>query len=342
MTPLRILHAVRSDGFAGVERHVASLAAAQHDAGHRVAVIGGDPAAMQTAIGRTGVQHAPAVTVLDTVRAIAGRRRCDVLHVHMTAAELAAALALPAWDVPVVTTRHFGSRRGSGALGRAAGHLAARRLAAQIAISQYVAGLVDGSSTVVPTGVPSSADARPAKARERVVLVAQRLEPEKRTDLAITAFAAANLADDGWTLTLAGDGAERPRLEALARELGIANTVRFLGRRSDVDRLMDSASILIAPCPVEGLGLTVLEAMAHGLPVVAARAGGHVETLGAAARAVLYDPLDPLDAARQLAALAADPEARDEYGRELQSLQRESYTVEAQAAATEAVYRSVL
>lgn len=342
MNPLHILHAVRSDGFAGVERHVASLAAAQHDAGHHVAVIGGDPVAMRAAIGRPGVSHQSAVTVLDTVQAITAMRRCDVLHVHMTAAELAAALAVPAWRVPAVATRHFGSRRGGTAAGRAVGRLAAHRLAAQVAISHYVAARVDGASTVVPTGVPSRPDARPARERDRVVLVAQRLEAEKRTDLAVRAFAAAGLADAGWTLDIAGDGAERTRLRALAADLGVADRVRFLGRRSDVDRVMDSASLLIAPCPIEGLGLTVLEAMAHGLPVVAAGAGGHVETLGGCDAAALYDPLDPADAGRHLARLAADPDARDAYGRQLQEVQRRSYTLQAQAEATEAVYRSVL
>ena len=71
---------------------------------------------------------------------------------------------------------------------------------------------------------------------------------------------------------------------ALALNSGIASAVHFLGFRTDVPGLMDECGILLAPCPIEGLGLTVLEAMQSGLPVVAAHAGGHVEML---------DGLDP-------------------------------------------------
>ena len=51
---MRVLHVIHSDGFAGVERHVAMLAAAQHDAGDQVVVIGGDPASMVSATDRSG------------------------------------------------------------------------------------------------------------------------------------------------------------------------------------------------------------------------------------------------------------------------------------------------
>lgn len=339
---MRIVHAVRSDAFAGVERHVASLAATQAEAGHTVRVIGGDHTAMVAAIGHDGVRHQPAATVGQTVRAIDAHARCDVLHVHMTAAEAAAVLAVRAARVPVVSTRHFGSQRGTGPAGRVVAHVIRRRIRRQIAISRFVAEQIDGPSTVVPSGVPTQPDARPAGERGRTVLLAQRLEAEKRTDLGIRAFAAAGLAAEGWHLRIAGDGSQRPTLERLAAELGLAATVEFLGRRSDVDQLLDEAAILLAPCPVEGLGLTVLEAMAHGTPVVAAAAGGHVETLGAADDGALYPPLDADAAGVLLARLAADPAQRDRYGHDLQAVQRADYTLEAQARATDDVYRSVL
>lgn len=338
--PLRILHAVRSDGFAGVEHHVATLAIAQRALGHRVAVIGGDPTAMRAAIGEPAIRTRPAVTVLDTALAIDAWRRCDILHVHMTAAEIAAVLAVRSWSVPVVSTRHFGGRRGTSLGGRLAAPLVERRVSAQIAISEYVAGLIGGPSTVVHHGVPSTTASPAAAGRSPIVLVVQRLEEEKATDVALRAFARAQLARRGWRLEIAGEGSARPRLERLAVSLGIAPATRFLGRRSDVPVLMRRAGIFLATCPVEGLGLSVLEAMAAGMPVVAARAGGHVETVGAAPGAALFG--DVAEAARLLARLADDSLERERYGGTLQRLQRERFTVEAQALATEAVYRSVL
>ena len=109
--------------------------------------------------------------------------------------------------------------------------------------------------------------------------MAQRLQPEKRTDVGVRAFAASGLAAEGWTLDVAGIGPEREALESLAAELGVATSVRFSGYRTDLPDLLARAGLLLAPCPVEGLGLTLLEAMASGLPPVAADAAGHVELL---------------------------------------------------------------
>lgn len=339
---LRIVHAVRSDGFAGVEQYVGQLAVAQDASGHEVAVIGGDPAMMARVLGGVGIRHRPAATALDVMRAVDAERRCDLLAVHMTAAEAASALAVRAWRVPVVSTRHFGLRRGRSLPARCARGLIAARVAAQIAISDYVAARIEGASTVVHTGVPSRPDAVPASARERSVLVAQRLEPEKRTEDAIRAFALAGLGDAGWRLDIAGQGSQRARLETLTTTLGISGSVHFLGRRSDVPDLMSVAGMVLATCDIEGLGLTVLEAMAAGTAVVAVAAGGHLETLGGVAEAALYQPGDLTGAGHLLAGLGASEPDRDRYGAVLQARQRAQFTIEAQAAATEAVYRSVL
>ena len=100
--------------------------------------------------------------------------------------------------------------------------------------------------------------------------------------------------------------------------------------------------MLLAPCRVEGLGLTVLEAMAEALPVVAVGAGGHLETVGSVAGAALHPAGDSAAAATLLASLARDPQARDVYGSALQQAQRDRFTPEHQAAETAAVYREVI
>jgi len=284
----------------------------------------------------------PGESLIRSTRAIDSWRDCDLLHVHMTAAEIAALLALRSWRVPVVSTRHFASRRGASRLGRLAAPAAAQRISAQIAISRYVADRIEGESTVVYPGVLQVNTTPDAGQRSRTVLLAQRLEAEKNTDLALRAFARSGVAADGWGMEIAGDGSQRPRLESLADDLGITQSVRFLGHRSDVPDLMQTAGILIATCEVEGLGLTVLEAMAAALPVVAVGAGGHLETVGIADYAALFDPGDVSEASRLIAQLALNPELRDHYGVALQVLQRNTFTLDAQARGTETVYRSVL
>jgi glycosyltransferase involved in cell wall biosynthesis len=342
---VRILHAVRSDGFAGVERRVARLARAQSAAGHQVAVVGGAPAGMRASVGDPTVPLRPAATAAEVVSLL--RRHgpsADVVHVHMTAAESAAAVAARTARgfPPVVTTRHFARRRGHGARGAVVAAVASSVVREQIAISRYVAEHVDGPSTVVPVGVEARPDGATAREREPVVLVVQRLEPEKRTDVALDAFAASGLAAAGWRLEVAGDGSLRAELAAQAERLGIGGTTRFLGASDDVDGLLSRAALLVAPCPVEGLGLSVLEAMASGLPVVASASGGHLETLAGIDPLTFFAPGDAAAAGHGLAALAADPGRRDACAAAEQKAQRTRYTPAAQVAGTDAVYARAL
>lgn len=339
---MRILHAVRSDGFAGVESHVARLARAQRRSGHDVVVIGGEPRRMADDAG-PGVRTLPAASVVDVYSAARSWGvGADVVHAHMTAAEIACAAALFGRRVPLVATCHFARERGSNPLFAVAAGAAARRIDAQIAISRYVADKVAGPSVVVYPGVDATSAIGSASDRDRVVLLAQRLEPEKDSSLALRAFAASGIAPRGWSLEIAGDGAERPHLTRLAERLGIGDVTTFLGHRSDVPELMRRAGVLLAPCRVEGLGLTVLEAMAAGLPIVAVAAGGHLETVGRAEGAALHRAADAAGAGELLAGLAADPVARDAYGARLACVQQQLFTPGLQAEQTMAVYRSVL
>lgn len=342
---LRILHAIRSDGFSGVEQFVLRLARAQAADGHEVAVIGGATERMRPGLEEAGVAHTPAAHTLEVTRAV--RRlapEVDVVNTHMTAADVGTLAAL--WFLPrsrrpaVVATRHFAKPRGR--LGPVSiGALVRRRIDAQIAISDAVAAAVDGTSVVVHPGLETR-DPRGGHPRVPTVLMAQRLQPEKHTHIGIRAFAASGLADDGWTLDIAGVGPERDALGELAVSLGLDGSVRFLGFRSDLPEIMDRAGILFAPCPVEGFGLTLLEAMASGLPIVAARAAGHLDMLAGLDPRSLFTADDVDDAAGNLRSLADDDAGRDALARAVRDRQRRDFSIRVQADGTEAVYRSVL
>ncbi|QAY69029.1 glycosyltransferase family 4 protein [Xylanimonas protaetiae] len=340
---MRIVHVVVSSAFAGVEAHVSRLARAQAAAGNQVVVVGGDVERMADAAG-PDVRVVPGATLRSARSALARlTARADVAHAHMTAAELVACTVWPvvAGRVPLVSTRHFAQHRGRTTLGRLTAPVVARVIAAQIAIAQYTAERIDGPSTVVLAGVDARPDRTTPTSRPGVVLMAQRLEAEKRADLGVRAFAASGLADLGWRLLVAGDGAERPAVEALVAELGLAAAVTLLGRRSDVADLMAGADVFLAPTPGEHFGLSVLEAMAAGLPVVADGSGGHLETLGTDA-AGLYPSQDPGRAGTVLRDLATDAAAAHAYGAGLQVRQRTHFSLDQQVTATDLVYRSVL
>lgn len=313
---------------------MSTLAPMLVDRGHEVAVIGGEPAQMSQAL-RGACRFTPAASVREARRALRALGPLDVVNTHMTQADLVGLTRGRALAVArLVSTRHFSAPRGSGPA-RQVFRRWETRIDAELAISAYVAGSIGVPSEVVLTGV---ADADAGAERRDVVLLAQRLEAEKATSVALRAWAAGAARRSGWRLEIAGDGSQRPELEREATALGIRDTVDFLGHRGDVGRLMASASVLLAPTPREGLGIAVIEAMAHGLPVVAAGSGGHLETVGKVDGAALFPPGDHVAAAARVDELVGDRARRIAYGDRLQRHQRAELSLAAWADRTIGVY----
>jgi glycosyltransferase involved in cell wall biosynthesis len=337
---IRILHAIRSDRFAGVEQFVRRLAIAQAEAGHDVHVVGGAESHMAGPLAAAGIGFEPGSSTRDVMRAVRARAsETDVVNTHMTAADVAAVWALTGRTRPtVVSTRHFAQRRGR-FRALPLDPWVRRVVDAEIAISSAVASATGVPSTVVHAGVPVDAPV-PFDAREPIVLVAQRLQPEKQTVLAVEAFARSGLAEQGWRLEIAGTGAEA---EDVAEEIApLGRAARMLGFRDDVPELMARSGILLAPTPIEALGLSVLEAMACGLPVVAAAAGGHLETMGGLDPRALFTAGDADAAASALRALAEDAEGRRRLGDGERARVIGEFSLEAQATGTDAVYRRAI
>lgn len=291
-------------------------------------VLGGEPSGMRAGLAGSGVEHRPAGDPLSALAGLLRLRRIDLVHAHMTSAELASAIAKPLLQCRLVVTRHFARRRGSTGAARLAGRLASHVIDRQIATSEYVARHVEGASEVVLSGVPA-VDLEPEPDQVRpFVLVAQRMEAEKAGPLAIRAWAASGLGSRGWRLVFAGDGRERGALELLADELGVAGSVSFPGFVRDVGDLMHRASVFLAPAPGDAFGLSVVEAMARGVPVLAAGSGGHVETAGRARPDCLFPPGDVAAAAERLARLADDGGLRLACAQALRRFQRAELSVE--------------
>lgn len=132
-----------------------------------------------------------------------------------------------------------------------------------------------------------------------VILGMGRFVDGKGFDDLIRAFALLVREWDDIQLWLLGDGEERPALEALAAELGIDARVRFLGFAEDVRPYLWAADVYAHPSwGGEAFGLSLLEAMAAGLPCVAAESGGMPEVLGGAG--LLFPKRDVQGLARRL------------------------------------------
>ncbi len=310
---------VRSDSFAGVERYVCLVAPRLAARGCEVAVVGGDPAQMRQV--SDGVQWRPASTTWQVAVELKRLGRLDVVHAHMTAAEVAATITKPLHRARLVSTLHFATPRGSGStrvLLMPLGWL----INEQIAISKFVATMVT-SNRILPNGV-EAADAGP-RARDRQVLVMQRLEDEKHTDVALRAWSACTLRNSGWRLAIAGRGSKLRELRQLSADLGLSESVEWLGFVDDPTQLLAQTGVLLAPAPDEPFGLTVVEAMARATPVIAADGGAHRETVGV--DGWLFPPGNVAAFAR----LLDDIENRDlaAYGDYLRSRQLRLFDIEA-------------
>jgi glycosyltransferase involved in cell wall biosynthesis len=222
-------------------------------------------------------------------------------------------------------------------LGRVARIVIQRVLAEQIANSHFVAESVADSTVILYNGVAL----RPqADLGGRRVLMMQRLEPEKAPEIGIMAWANSRLADSGWHLAIAGSGSLESSLCRMCTELGVVESVRFLGNVADTDSLLRESSILLAPAPAEPFGLAVTEAMAHGIPVIAAAGGGHLETVGA--DGYLFPPGDAETAASYLACLGKDQRLRRNKGERLRARQQRFFSLDAHVERLERLYASVL
>ncbi|MEM6750628.1 MAG: glycosyltransferase, partial [Planctomycetota bacterium] len=112
-----------------------------------------------------------------------------------------------------------------------------------------------------------------------VVMQVARFHPVKDHATSIRAIARVRKELPSAVLALIGDGPERTNLEALTHELGADDAVRFYGVRSDVADLLPAADVFALSSLSEGVSLTLLEAMAAGLPIAATDVGGNPEVV---------------------------------------------------------------
>lgn len=168
-----------------------------------------------------------------------------------------------------------------------------------------------------------------------------RLSPEKDHATLLAAFARLREARPDAHLTLIGDGALRPELERQAALLGIAGAVTLAGARGDVAEVLPAFDVFALASLTEGISLTLIEAAAAGLPIVATRVGGNPEILREGETGLLVPPGDPDALAAALAAMA-DRADRAEMGLRGRARIIERFGVDRMARAYEALYAEVL
>jgi L-malate glycosyltransferase len=146
-----------------------------------------------------------------------------------------------------------------------------------------------------------------APAGHKVITHVSNFREVKRVKDVVRVFARIRRALPA-TLVMIGDGPERVDAESEARELGVSEDVRFLGRLDSVASVLQASDLFILPSQTESFGLAALEAMACGAPVVASRAGGLTEVIDDGENGIL-EPVGSVEAmGRRAVELLRDPE----------------------------------
>lgn len=194
---------------------------------------------------------------------------------------------------------------------------------------------------LVPNGVDTdfwhpAPEGRAASA-EPVLVAVGRLEPVKGLDLLVAACAALAAAGRPVRLVIVGDGSQRTALERQAQSAGIADRMSFTGALppAAIRAQLHAADLYVLPSRSEGMPLALLEAMATGMPAIAAQVGG---VAGMAAGAVrLVRPEHPEELAAAIAELLAKPALRRARGQAARARALEFAIAKTNAAYEEAI-----
>lgn len=171
-----------------------------------------------------------------------------------------------------------------------------------------------------------------------ITLVANLRHRVKNQPMFIRAAAKVKSEDDRVLFVIAGEGELRDEIEKLAADLGVADSVRLLGRCPTVPDLLSISSAGVLTSFNEGFSNSILEYMAAGLPVIATRVGGAAEAIRDGESGFLIDSDDDQALAARIIELISDPEKSRRFGALAHEIVRERFSLSAQLEATLELY----
>lgn len=261
------------------------------------------------------------------------RQRIDILHTHLFEPSVVGLLAARLARTPTrVVTRHYSdyhtridkrwhvrvdrlcTRLADAVIGVSA-HTAQHLITVERAPAAKVHAILNGIDF---ERVREPSAATRLRRREELgggrcylLLVAARLHPEKGYEHLLAAMARLKgRLDRPVRLLVAGSGPLESHYRGLARDLGCADVVQFLGFREDIVELMTAVDVVVLPSVAEAFGFVLTEAMYLGVPLVATRVGGIPEIVDDGVDGLLVPPADPTALADTIAELLADESRR--------------------------------
>jgi glycosyltransferase involved in cell wall biosynthesis len=366
---MRILHVAKVTGIAGAENHLLVLLPALRALGVDAEVVllqepGRPIAQLVRAFLAAGVPTYELAINMDIDPWLVGRlarlvrsREPHGVHTHGVHADLYGRLSLRGLDhILLLQSRHNDDRFRRLWVMRLLNQWLAERCASIVAISDAVREFVSIVEGIPPQKVQRiyyGLDAAPAPQNVAdlraelgwtgapLVGFVGRLTGQKGVSVLLNAFANVLSALPTARLLLIGDGPQRAKLEALARELQIATAVHFAGWRADAQAQLATLNVIAIPSLWEGFGLVALEAMLAGVAVVASRVSALPEIVLDGETGVLVPAANAAKLAATLLALLQDPQHATQLGKNGRVRAVGLFTVNQMAAQHAALYKSL-
>ena len=364
--PIRLLLVVDSLEVGGAERHVVELASALRPRGYEVAVACSVAGELSNVLRDAGIRVHPLLRRLIKrrlsaayawrLRRLLRRGRFDLVHAHVYASTVAAAIATLGTGVPLVITEHteaswqgWRARWVSRWVYRLARHIIAvstpieRRLMERDDVAPDLITVIPNAVVSASEAPPDASPALPAWLREHpLVGVVARLQPEKGVANFLRAAAYVSPSFQEAHFVIVGDGPLQRELTTLAEDLGLKSRVHFLGFRPDASALMRSLEVLVVPSLDEGSPLVTLEAMASGVPIVASAVGGIPDQIRHDREGLLVPPGDAGALGEALLELLREPARARRLGEAGRRRATSEFSYATMVGRIEAVYRAVL
>jgi glycosyltransferase involved in cell wall biosynthesis len=293
------------------------------------------------------------------VRSVRRLVRCngiDVIHTHGYKADLYGHAAARLEGKPVVATCHNWLAGGPVlAAYNFLDRIILRHFDAVSAVSQGVAdklvsfGVRREGISLIPNGVDlrgfdaglQAAQRPPQPRKEQVIGIVARLDLQKGFECLLRALRRLRDTFPGLRLLVVGEGPDRAAIESLVTEHGLNDVVTLAGQQSDMPAIYASMDIFVLPSLNEGLPMTLLEAMAASLPVVATRVGAVPTVIRDGETGLVIEPADESALVRAITALLANPELCRRLARGARAHVAQNYTAAAMIQRYRELYQVV-
>jgi len=352
---MKILQIISSSGMYGAEAVILNLARGLRAAGHPcvLGVFANSPNPNLQLHDRALEEGIPShpipcrgqfdPTVVRRIRDLTRETGVDIVHTHGYKADVYTRLAMPGDGVPFISTCHnWLDEDWRTYLYGVVDRCVLRSFARVVAVSEHVrrrlleAGVPDERVRIIANGIdlrPFTIERGPdplewSDDRPAVVGMVARLSAEKGVDLFLRAATHVVVAIPHARFVIVGEGPDREKLEALIDQLGLRPFVSMPGRRNDMPAQYASFDLLVLSSRKEGLPIAILEAMASGLPLIAAAVGEVPNVVRNGDTGILLPTGDPGALASAIVGLLRDREKRRRLGSVGRQLVESKYSAE--------------